>query len=118
MATEHLLRQGWRRPACITDRPTPPPTEQRRRGYEDVVRRHGLAEIVRHVPFHADSGLEVIDALFDGEDPPDAMLTVGSMLALEVIAGVKRRGLKIGRDLGLIGFDDAVWAPVVSRRSR
>jgi LacI family transcriptional regulator len=113
MATEHLLHQGWRRPACITRPADTATTEQRRRGYEDVVRRHGLAEIVRHVPFHADSGLEVIDALFDGDDPPDAMLTVDSMLALGVMAGLKRRGLKIGRDVGLIGFDDAVWAPVV-----
>ena len=113
MATEHLLSQGWRRPACITRPADTATTEQRRRGYEDVVRRHALAEIVRHVPFHADSGLEVIDALFGGEDPPDAMLTVDSMLALGVMAGLKRRGLTIGRDVGLIGFDDSVWAPVV-----
>ncbi len=113
MATEHLLRQGWRRPACITRPADTATTEQRRLGYEDVMRRHGLPEIVRHVPFHADSGLEVVDALFDGAHPPDSLLTVDSMLALGVMTGVKRRRLRIGHDVGLIGFDDAVWAPVV-----
>jgi LacI family transcriptional regulator len=113
MATEHLLRQGWRRPACITRPADTATTEQRRMGYEDVVRRHGLPEIVRHVPFHADSGVEVIDRLYDAPDPPDSYLAVDSMLALGVMTGLQRRKVRIGRDVGMIGFDDAVWAPVV-----
>jgi LacI family transcriptional regulator len=113
MATEHLLRQGWQRPACITRPADTATTEQRRLGYTDVVRRHGLPEIVRHVPFHADSGVDMISRLFADEDAPDSLLTVDSMLALGVMTGLKRRKLQIGRDVGLIGFDDAVWAPVV-----
>lgn len=40
-------------------------------------------------------------------------MAVDSMLALGVMTGLKRRNLRTGRDVGLIGFDDAVWAPVV-----
>lgn len=112
-ATEHLLRQGWRQPACITRPADTATTEQRRLGYENVVRRHGLPEIVRHVPFHADSGVGVINKLFDAGNPPDSLLTVDSMLALGVMTALKKRGLKIGDDVGMISFDDAVWAPVV-----
>lgn len=113
MATEHLLRQGWQRPACITRPADTATTEQRRLGYEDVMRRHGLPAEVRHVPFHADSGLRVIDELFGTGPPPDSLVTVDSMLTLGVMTGLKRRRLKIGRDVGLIGFDDAVWAQAV-----
>jgi LacI family transcriptional regulator len=113
MAIEHLLRQGWRRPACITRPADTATTEQRRLGYEDVMRRHGLPSIVRHVPFHADSGVAVVEALVGGSEPPDSFLTVDSMLALGVMAAMRRRKLRIGRDVGLIGFDDAAWAPVV-----
>lgn len=113
MATEHLLRQGWRRPACITRPADTATTEQRRLGYADVMRRHGLPEVVRHVPFHADSGVAEVHRLFEGADPPDALLTVDSMLALGVTLGLKQRGLRIGHDVGVIGFDDPVWAPVV-----
>jgi LacI family transcriptional regulator len=113
MATEHLLRQGWQRPACITRPADTATTEQRRLGYENVVRRHGLPEIVRHVPFHADSGVGVISKLFSESEPPDSLLTVDSMLALGVMTGLKRRRLQIGRDVGMISFDDAVWAPLV-----
>jgi LacI family transcriptional regulator len=113
MATEHLLRQGWTRPACITRPSDTETTEQRRMGYEDVARRHGLPEIVRHVPFHADGGVSAIRELFDGEDPPDSLLAVDSMLALVALTEFQRRRLRPGRDVGVIGFDDAVWAPVV-----
>lgn len=112
MATEHLLREGWRRPACITRPADTATTEQRRMGYEDVVRRHGLPVIVRHVPFH-DSGEDVIGGLFSSSDPPDSILAVDSMLALGVIAGLQRRRLRPGADAGVIGFDDAAWAQVV-----
>ena len=35
------------------------------------------------------------------------------MLNLGVMMGLKRRRLRIGRDVGLIGFDDAVWTQAV-----
>lgn len=111
-ATEHMLRQGWHRPACITRPLGTATTEQRRLGYTDVVRRHGLPEIVRYVPFH-NSGLDVISALFAGEDRPDSLLTVDSMLALGVMSGLKRLKIRIGNEVGLVSFDDSAWAPVV-----
>lgn len=113
MATEHLLREGWQRPACITRPSDTATTEQRRLGYEDVVRRHGLPEIVRHVPFHTDGGVSAIRELFDGEEPPDSLLAVDSMLALGALTELQRRQLRPGRDVGIIGFDDAVWTTVV-----
>ena len=113
MATEHLLREGWQRPACITRPSDTATTEQRRLGYEDVVRRHGLPEMVRHVPFHTDGGVSAIRELFDGDQPPDSLLAVDSMLALGALTELQRRQLRPGRDVGIIGFDDAVWTTVV-----
>ncbi|SDT05882.1 LacI family DNA-binding transcriptional regulator [Microlunatus soli] len=113
LATEHLLRQGWRRPACITRPADTATAEQRRLGYEDVMRRHGLAPVVRHVGFHAGGSAEMISALLAERDAPDAFLTIDSMLALDVLGGLQRAGLHSGRDVGVISFDDASWAPVV-----
>lgn len=112
-ATEHLLSRGWERPACITRPADTATAEQRRLGYQDVVRRHGLPEIVRHVPFHTDGGIEVVHSLFDSGDPPDSLLTIDSMLALGVLSGLKERKLRVGRDVGMITFDDASWASVL-----
>lgn len=86
--------------------------EQRRLGHLDVVRRHGLPEIVVHVPFHF-SGLDVITELMAGDQPPDSLLTIDSMPALGMIVALKRLRKPIGVEVGLISFDDSAWAPVV-----
>ncbi|MFC7623055.1 LacI family DNA-binding transcriptional regulator [Microlunatus sp. GCM10028923] len=111
-ATEHLLAQGWRRPACITRPSYAATAEQRRLGYLEVVRRHGLPELVGVVPFH-DSGLDVITELMAGDHPPDSLLTVDSMLALGMISALKQLRKPIAAEVGLISFDDSAWAPVI-----
>lgn len=114
MATEHLLRERWQRPACISRPADTPTAEQRRLGYQDVIDRHRLPSIVRQVPFHTEGGgVELINDLLAGEDAPDSFLTIDSMLALVVLQALQRRRLRPGRDVGLISFDDAAWAPVV-----
>ncbi len=113
MATEHLLREQWLRPACISRPADTPTAEQRRLGYQDVMDRHGLRSVVRQVPFHAEDGAEVINELLAGDDAPDSFLAIDSMLALIVLRALKRRKLRTGRDVGLISFDDAAWAQVI-----
>ncbi|MGW0231491.1 LacI family DNA-binding transcriptional regulator [Actinopolymorpha singaporensis] len=112
-ATEHLLSEQWRRPACISRPADTPTAEQRRQGYQAVVDRHGLPSVVCQIPFHAEEGVAMVDELLAGEDAPDSFLTVDSMLALVVLQALRRRRLRTGRDVGLISFDDAVWAQVV-----
>ena len=112
-ATEHLLRERWRRPACVSRPADTPTAEQRRQGYQAVVDRHGLPSIVCQIPFHAEEGVAMVDALLAGANPPDSFLTVDSMLALVVLHALRRRRLRTGRDVGLISFDDAAWTQVV-----
>lgn len=112
-ATEHLLNAGWQRPACLS-RPADIQTgEQRRLGYQTVVTQHGLSPVVRQIPYHAEQGLQVIRDLLADADRPDSLVTIDSMLALDALEAAKGLGLRVGRDLGLISFDDAEWTRVV-----
>lgn len=112
-ATEHLFDQGWRRPALLTRPANTATTEQRRLGYRRVMRKRGLRENVVYVPFDCDDVSPYVDRLLDVAEPPDALFTVDSMLALGVLATLHRRKLTVGRDLGVISFDDSAWAPVI-----
>jgi LacI family transcriptional regulator len=112
-ATEHLLSERWRRPACISRPADTPTAEQRRQGYQAVVDRHGLPAIVCQIPFHAQDRAWMVEDLLDGDDAPDSFLTIDSMLALVVLHALRRRRLRTGRDVGLISFDDPAWAQVV-----
>ncbi|MEC4720115.1 LacI family DNA-binding transcriptional regulator [Noviherbaspirillum sp. CPCC 100848] len=42
-----------------------------------------------------------------------AIITGNAVMTLRVAAVAARLGLQLGKDLGLIGFDDAEWAPLI-----
>ena len=113
VATEHLLSRGWKRPACITGPADAETAEERHLGYRDAVEKAGLPQIVRHVPFHTEGGIEAVADLFDVDEPPDALFIANSVLALGVLRALKDRGIKIGWDVGLVTFDDAPWTSLI-----
>lgn len=113
-ATEHLLAQGWQRPACITGPKSAETAVLRRLGYEDAMRGAGIRTTrVVHRPFTIAGGREATAALLDRDRPPDALFVANAALGLGVLHELRARGLRPGTDLGLICFDDAPWAPFI-----
>ncbi|HEY9294552.1 MAG TPA: LacI family DNA-binding transcriptional regulator [Microlunatus sp.] len=115
-ATEHLFEQGWRRPACITGPRQAATAEQRMQGFLDALSRHRVRRarsLVRHTNYQADGGREATAGLLDGADPPDALFVANSELALGALEELTARGLRLGRDVGMVAFDDAPWAAFI-----
>lgn len=116
-ATLHLLDEGWTRPACITGPARADTSEQRLLGYYDALkqrRQRSNKTLVRHADFRAESGRVAMASLLDERTPPDSFLIANSPMALGALDELAHRGLRSGRDLGLIAFDDAPWAPFVN----
>jgi len=114
-ATEHLLDEGWGRPACITGPENAETAQLRLAGYRLAVRHHGgLDELFVHASFRQLGGSKGAAELLDLPHPPDALFVANAQMALGVLAELKRRKLQIGRDIGVITFDDAPWAPFIS----
>lgn len=113
-ATEHLLAQGWRRPACITGPESAQTAMLRRAGYEDALRAAGIktARIV-HRLFNIEGGRSATASLFDRDRRPDSLFVANAALTLGVLQELRARELHPGRDVGLICFDDAPWAPFI-----
>lgn len=110
-ATEHLLQQGWRRPACITGPRSAETAELRRAGYEDALEAAGIrTRRIVHEPFHIDGGRTGAAQLLDRGKPPDALFAANSALAMGALEELWSRGLRPGSDIGLITFDDVPWA--------
>lgn len=109
-ATEHLLVEGWRRPACITGPADAETAEARHIGYVTAMEARSLQPIVRHVPYDSAGGRAATAELLDSEHVPDSLFVANSMLALGVLGELRSRGLKAGTDIGLVMFDDAPWA--------
>jgi LacI family transcriptional regulator len=113
-ATDHLIAQGWQRPACVTGPKSAETAWLRRLGYEDALRAAGIrTRRVVHQPFTLDGGRTGAAALLDRDRPPDAFFVGNAALGLGVLHEMRARGLRPGRDVGLICFDDAPWAPFI-----
>jgi LacI family transcriptional regulator len=116
-ATLHLFDQGWTRPACVTGPEQTDTAEQRLAGYRDAFgarRRRPAKSLVRHADFRAESGRLAVASLLDSANPPDAFFVANSSMALGALEEFAARDVLPGRDLGLIAFDDAPWAPFVN----
>lgn len=114
-ATEHLIDEGWQRPSCITGPENAETARLRLEGYLSAIRSAGdRDEVFVHAPFRQHGGATAAAQLLDSDDPPDAFFVANAQMALGVLDELKRRGLRVGRDVGVITFDDAPWAPFIS----
>lgn len=114
-ATCHLIEAGWQRPACLTGPSEATTAQERLEGYLDAMREHARADVMyRFASFLQHSGQAAAAELLDLDNPPDALFVANAEMALGVLAEIERRGLRVGRDIGLIMFDDAPWAPFTS----
>jgi LacI family transcriptional regulator, galactose operon repressor len=114
-ATMHLVGLGHRRIALLgveTDWTT---DAGRLKGYRAALRNAGIAydrRLVARIPVHAPDTEARIEALIDSA-APTAVFAANNELAEQAWRVLRRRGLKIPRDVSLVGFDDVPWMEMV-----
>ena len=60
------------------------------------------------------SARSAVRSILSAPNPPTALLASNSNMALAAIFVAKELGLVVGRDISLIGFDDAPWTTVTT----
>lgn len=113
LAVEHLALTGYRRVALLTHA-----SEPVLGGYGAAVREHGLAEDAALVHSIGNDGASVgraVGALASLPTPPDALLVVSVAATPLVLRAWRRRGVALGRDLGLVGTEGSrgIWGDLV-----
>ena len=103
-ATEHLVERGHRRIAHI--RGIREAGERRLAGYRAAMAAAGLEEgPMIDGDFTEGSGVAAADPLLADRDVT-AVFCSNDRIALGLASAVAERGLRVGRDLSLVGFDD------------
>ncbi len=116
-ATEHLLHHGHRRIAVIT--PSLAWASMRevydgyRRALADADGQNDGEYIETVEGFTVDAGARAASRLLDRADAPTAILATGDVLAMGAIQAARARGLRVGRDLAVVGFGEIEFAAVV-----
>jgi DNA-binding LacI/PurR family transcriptional regulator len=105
-AVDHLVQLGHRSIVHIDGGPAPG-AAQRRRGYRDAMRQHGLDRYTRIIPgrLTEEEGATAAAALLD--DPPTAVSVFNDRCATCVLDVFSRNGLKVPDDVSVVGYDDS-----------
>jgi LacI family transcriptional regulator len=108
LAIEHFVRLGHRRIAFVGGGRDASPARDRDSAYRETLTRCGLpiGPVVDCLPTR-EEGEKAVGRLMRGEpDDPTAIVCHNDLCALGVLVGLSDRGLRPGRDVGVIGFDN------------
>ncbi|MDD1780359.1 LacI family DNA-binding transcriptional regulator [Enterovibrio sp. ZSDZ35] len=109
MATEHLIRQGHRHIAFVGGSLSSQTRAHRIGGYMAKLLEHGIAPnehyMVSCKASRAD-GASATHTLLDAHPEITAIIGYQDIVAFGVMRAIKDRGLRVGKDIAVIGFDD------------
>ncbi|WP_066225841.1 LacI family DNA-binding transcriptional regulator [Formosa haliotis] len=108
-ATQHLINQGYKRIAHISNDQKLTIFKNRCAGYKQALLDNGLPydeNLVIESRSKVEQGKEVTKTLLDMKNPPDGIFSSSDFSALGAIQEIKERGLRIPEDIGIIGFSN------------
>ncbi|MFD7920584.1 LacI family DNA-binding transcriptional regulator [Streptomyces sp. NPDC059740] len=115
-ATRHLLERGHRRIGVLAGPDDVLCSRARLDGHRAALAEAGIAPdpaLVRPGDFHHGTGFTGATELLALPEPPTALFACSDLQALGAYEAVRRAGLRVGRDVSIVGFDDlpsAAWA--------
>jgi DNA-binding LacI/PurR family transcriptional regulator len=106
LAADHLVERGCRRLATITGPLETPPGQDRLRGFQDAVTRHGLPEpVVIEGDFSRQGGATAARRL-TGLDI-DGLFVASDLMATGALPVLRHAGRRVPEDIKVVGFDDS-----------
>lgn len=111
---QHLIEQGYRRIGFIGLPQELVCAGHRFQGYRATLEENGLGFDPRLVLYcqrlTQKAGYQAMQRLLELDEPPDAAFVCSDVMALGAMKAVRARGLTVGRDFGIVGFDDIPMA--------
>ena len=107
LATEHLIKQGYKRIAHIAGSKHSSIWNARLKGYTAALTANNIPfddSLIYVGNISIESGKEAIKYFFERPNPPDAIFAVEDYTALGAIKELKDRNIKIPEEVGIIGF--------------
>lgn len=104
----HLVSLGNRRIAFIGAPPVLTLSRDREEGYRKGMREAGInvdPDLMSVSDLTSAGGYETAKKLLDYDPPPTAIIGVNDLTALGVIRAAQERGLSVGEDIAIAGFD-------------
>lgn len=108
-AVTYLISLGHTRIAMIGNNEGYTSAVLREQGYKKALEDHLInlnPEFMRYTTYSYVGGQEACRTLLSLEHSPTAIFTIADSIAVGAVKEIKERGLKVGKDIDVIGFDD------------
>lgn len=118
-ATEHLIYNGYKKIAHITNSPFLSITRERLQGYREALEKHSieydesLVKYCNHGGMIADEVDDAFTKLFSGKIKPDAIFTAGDRITTVCLSYMRNMKKKL-LDVGVAGFTNTSLADLFS----
>lgn len=116
-ATEHLIEQGYKRIAILAGPKNLDISNKRMDGYLLAHKKHKVKvdqNLIMHCDFNQDYAFFATEELLAMKKPPDAIFTISDRMAIGAMLAIKKKGLNMPEDIGLVGFNDEPILNLVS----
>ncbi len=108
-AVSHLIERGRKKIAHFAGPKELKICEQRLKGYKNALKKAKiplLKELIRYGDLHEDNGYKSMDLLLKEKIIPDAIFAVNDPVAIGAYQRIKEAGLKIPKDIAIVGFSN------------
>ena len=108
LAVEHLIDSGHTRIAYISGPRNHRDALERLEGYKSAMRKRAELDssLIIESDYLESGGLAAMNVLLDQKKPFTAVATGNDQMAFGAALALHRRGLRVPRDVSLVGFDD------------
>lgn len=109
LATEYLAKCGYTHIAFIGGPQSDEISRHRFQGFASSMRILGLDVLescIKYGTYSKQSGYKMMEELLRGSYLPDAVICEDNKIAMGAASAIRKRGMKIPDDIGLITFDD------------
>lgn len=117
IATEHLIKQGYKNILHITAQQNIPIFKERLRGYIDALKHYNLPlneDLIIKGDFSIEFGKDVVRQSKMQNINYDAIFALEDFTAMGAMQAVKELGIKVPEEIGIIGFANESFGSLVS----
>lgn len=117
LATKHLVELGHHQIGIATETVNIKASQDRHHGYLMALSEEGILPVNEYQIFNVGSiraGQEAAKKLLNLPNPPTAVVAFNDLVAIGIMEGAREMGLKIPRDISVVGFDDTIIASITN----
>ncbi len=114
-ATAHLIADGHQKVGLVLGLSAVDTTSARLEGYKQALEVHEIPFRENYViggQSRARGGYQSACSLMEQDDPPSALFATNNLMTLGALHAFRDLGLRVPKDVGLVGFDDHDWADI------